>query len=107
MTQRTLGKSLTTLGGIAAMAGVAALAVGFKMTIAPDTVDVPIYKGLLHSGFALIVAGTWVGRTAARARMRGRSSPGDRDALVLNAERPGDVAATRRVADESRDSGGF
>jgi hypothetical protein len=73
MSTRT-AKALTWAGGLTGMLGVAAMAVGFKITLTPEMQEVLFYKGLFAASAVLLILGAIIGRRGHRQKERERAS---------------------------------
>lgn len=70
----TAAKVMTMAGGILGMAGVIAMAVGFKITLTPAMQELLFYKGLFAASAGLLIFGAILGRQAHRQKERERAA---------------------------------
>lgn len=72
-----LGNGLVATGALVGAGTVAALAMGYDITLSPAMIHLLAFKGLGAMAAGLIIAGSWIGRKAKQASAQQAPSPSE------------------------------
>jgi vacuolar-type H+-ATPase subunit I/STV1 len=104
------GNVFTSLGGIVAIFGVVAMAIGLKFVVPPEVLTVVVYKGIFAAAGGFMIVGAILGRRANQKRQAAKLElkdapqlqtgiPGDDQDSAGEVEQP---RAAERIAREGR-----
>jgi membrane-bound ClpP family serine protease len=88
----SVGNIFTSVGGIVAIFGVVAMAIGLKFVVPPEVLTVVVYKGIFAAAGGLMIVGAILGRHANRKRHAAELER--KNAALVNPALPGDTVDT-------------